>query len=88
MACSTPAPPPKAKPKRRLRDWLSVHVKTKSPNPAMPIKVDGSALSAQPKRVISAKPRVIKAVRAFAPKPMPSAMPAPIAITFLTAPPS
>ena len=28
------------------------------------------------------------AVRAFAPKPMPSAMPAPIAMTFFTAPPS
>ena len=35
-----------------------------------------------------AKPRVIKAVRALAPKPKPSDIPAPIAITFLTAPPS
>jgi rhodanese-related sulfurtransferase len=37
-----------------------------------------------PKRVISAIPRVINAVLAFAPNPIPSEIPAPIAITFLT----
>ena len=88
MASSTLSPLPKAKPKRRLRDWLSVQVRIKSPNPAIPIKVSGFAPSAHPKRDNSAKPRVISAVRAFAPNPTPSEIPAPMAITFLTAPPS
>ncbi len=39
-------------------------------------KVAGCAFNAKPKRVISANPRVIKAVLAFAPKPIPSAIPA------------
>ena len=88
IAVSTLSPLPSAKPKRRLRDWLSVQVKIKSPRPAIPIKVSGFAPRAQPNRVSSARPRVIKAVRALAPKPTPSEIPAPIAITFLTAPPS
>ena len=40
----------------------------------------------QPRRVISARPRVISAARALSPKPMPSEMPAAIPITFLAAP--
>ena len=75
-------------PKRRLRDWLSVQVSTRSPKPAIPIKVAGSAPSAAPRRDISVNPRVISAVRALAPKPMPSDIPAPMAMTFFTAPPS
>jgi hypothetical protein len=37
--------------------------------------------------VISARPRVISAARAFNPNPSPSHMPVAIAITFFTAPP-
>ena len=40
------------------------------------------------RRIISAKPRVIKAARAFIPNPKPSPIPAAIANTFFTAPPS
>src|SRR3569832_1559580 len=43
---------------------------------------------ATPSRMISARPRVTSAARALAPKPRPSAMPAAIASTFLTAPPT
>jgi glycerol-3-phosphate dehydrogenase len=39
MACWLSVPLPSIKPNRRLRDWLSVQVSTKSPKPDMPIKV-------------------------------------------------
>src|SRR5882757_11585603 len=32
-------PRPRARPRRRLRDWSSVHVSTRSPRPAKPMKV-------------------------------------------------
>jgi hypothetical protein len=56
--------------------------------PPNPMNVDARAPSASPKRVISAKPRVMSAVRVFAPNPIPSAMPVAIAMTFFTAPPT
>ena len=52
------------------------------------MKVFASAPSATPSRVISARPRVTRAARAFRPSCMPSAMPVAIASTFLTAPPT
>ena len=53
------------------------------------MKVSARAPSATPSRVISARPRVISAARAFRPeRRMPSAMPVAIASTFLTAPPT
>ena len=48
----------------------------------------GRAPRASPRRVISAKPRVMSAARAFIPKPNPSAMPVAIASIFFTAPPT
>ena len=77
-----------ARPKRRLRDWLSVLVSTRSPRPARPMKVSGCAPSATPRRITSDRPRVISAMRVFAPKPRPSESPAPTASTFFTAPPT
>ena len=50
-----------------LRDNAPVHVKIKSPVPAKPIMVFCCAPIATAKRVISAKPRVTKAARAFRP---------------------
>ena len=52
------------------------------------MNVSGRPPSRSPRRVISASPRVISAARALSPKPSPSEMPAAIAITFLTAPPT
>ena len=52
------------------------------------MKVSRAAPSFTPRRIISASPRVISATRVLAPKPMPSAMPEPMAMTFLTAPPT
>ena len=56
--------------------------------PASPAKVSGSAPMATPSRVISASPRVISAARGLLPSPSPSRIPAAMAITFLSAPPS
>lgn len=56
--------------------------------PERPANVSAFAPSATPMRVISARPRVMRATRVFEPKPSPSEMPAPIAITFLSAPPT
>jgi hypothetical protein len=56
--------------------------------PASPAKVRARAPNATPRRVISARPRVSSAARALAPRSSPSLMPAAIAITFLSAPPS
>ena len=67
---------------------LPVAVSTRSPKPDKPMKVSGLAPSATPRRVISARPRVIKAARALRPRFMPSTMPVAIASTFLTAPPT
>ncbi len=52
------------------------------------MKVSAFAPSATPSRVISARPRVINAARAFWPSASASAMPVAMANTFLTAPPT
>src|SRR3989475_7342083 len=87
-ACSRVCPCPIAIPRLRLRDNAPVAVRIRSPMPARPAKVNGSAPRATPSRVISARPRVISAARVLLPSPNPSRMPAATAITFLSAPPS
>ena len=52
------------------------------------MNVSGRAPRARPRRVISAKPRVINAARAFRPSASPSHRPVAIASTFFTAPPT
>ena len=66
---------------------IPVHVSTKSPMPARPPMVMGWAPLATANRVISTRPRVIRAALALFPKPRPSDMPQAMASTFLRAPP-
>ena len=54
--------------------------------PDRPAKVAGSAPSAVPRRVISARPRVMRVERVLMPSPMPSAAPIATAMTFFVAP--
>src|SRR5581483_1727313 len=77
-----------ATPSARLRLSCPREVRIRSPIPARPAKVSGSAPIATPSRVISARPRVRSAARGLWPRPRPSRMPAAMAITFLSAPPS
>ena len=53
-----------------------------------PRTVDDSPPSVATRRRISPQPRVTSAAMAFVPKPKPSLMPAAMAITFFTAPPT
>src|SRR5881398_512375 len=87
-ACDSAVPRASSTPSERLRDSGPVAVRMRSPIPARPAKVAGSAPSATPSRVISASPRVISAARVLWPRPSPSRIPAARAITFLSAPPS
>ena len=52
------------------------------------MNVSGCAPIATPRRVISARPRVMSAARALKPMPRPSQAPMATAITFLIAPPT
>src|SRR4030095_3821753 len=81
-------PRPSFSPKVRFLDNGEEQVATRSPSPASPEKVYGSAPNAAPSRAVSASPLVISDAFALSPKPIPSAMPTAIAITFLTAPAS
>ena len=56
--------------------------------PASPASVSGLAPLRTANREISARPRVISAARELWPRPSPSATPAAMAMTFLSAPPS
>src|SRR5712664_929602 len=87
-ACSSVLPCPSATPSVRLRDRAPVAVRIRSPIPARPANVIGWAPSVTPRRVISARPRVIRAARVLKPSPRPSRIPAARAITFLSAPAS
>src|SRR5258706_798721 len=87
-ASSRRFPSPSSTPSWWLRDRGPVAVRIRSPIPASPAKVAGSAPSATPNRVISASPRVIRAARVLWPIPSPSRMPAARAMTFLSAPAS
>ena len=49
---------------------------------------EGVGAQSTARRVISARPRVIRAARALCPKPRPSEMPQAMASTFFSAPPS
>src|SRR5208282_3649709 len=80
-------PRPRLKPKVKLRDCGLEHVSSKSPRPERPIIVSALAPYARPKRTSSAKPRVVSAAAALAPRPRPLTIPAAIASTFLAAPP-
>ena len=61
------------------------HVTIRSPMPASPENVSGSAPSASPSRAISTRPRVTSAAFALSPSPSPSTAPAASAITFFAA---
>src|SRR5439155_7436593 len=87
-ASSRLLPSPSSTPSWWLRDSGPVAVRMRSPIPASPANVAGSAPSATPRRVISASPRVIRAARVLWPIPRPSRMPAARAMTFLSAPAS
>src|SRR5438874_8256032 len=87
-ASSSRFPSPSSTPSWWLRDRGPVAVRIRSPIPARPANVAGSAPSATPNRVISASPRVISAARVLWPSPRPSKMPAASAMTFLRAPAS
>src|SRR5205807_1502618 len=87
-ASSSRFPSPSSTPSWWLRERGPVAVRMRSPIPASPANVAGSAPSATPNRVISASPRVIRAARVLWPKPSPSKMPAARAMTFLSAPAS
>ena len=56
--------------------------------PASPANVSGFAPAAMPRRIISASPRVRSPALPLSPKPSPSAAPAAMATTFLSAPAS
>src|SRR5205814_9609424 len=87
-ACSSVSPRPRCSPKVRLRDSGEQHVATRSPRPASPEKVSGSAPRRTPSRAVSARPRVIRVALVLSPKPSACAIPYASAITFFTAPPS
>ena len=83
---ATVRPWPSSSPKVRFRDSGDEQVATRSPRPASPEKVYGSAPRAAPSRLVSASPRVITDAVALAPRPSPMAIPTARAITFLVAP--
>ena len=87
-SCDASCPGRGCSPKVRLRDSGDMQVAMRSPSPASPAKVTGSAPSATPSRAVSARPRVMIEALVLSPMPMPSAMPTASAMTFLTAPPS
>ncbi len=63
------SPAPSARPRAKLRDCAELQVSDRSPRPERPASVSGRAPIATARRVISAKPRVISAARAEAPRP-------------------
>ena len=71
-----------------MRLYGLMHVVMRSPIPANPANVAGSPPIATPSRVSSANPRVMTAARVLSPTPRPWAMPAAMATTFFSAPPS
>ena len=59
-----------------------------SPMPASPAKVSALPPMATPRRVTSARPRVMRAERVLSPAPWPSPIPTAIAMIFLSTPPN
>jgi hypothetical protein len=76
-------PWPSFSPNVRLRESGEEQVATRSPSPARPISVSGSAPSAIASRAVSASPRVISDAVVLSPKPSPAAMPTHRPTTFL-----
>ena len=68
----------------RLKGLMQVAMM--SPIPASPANVRASPPMAMPRRLSSATPRAIVMARVLSPAPRPSAIPAAIATTFLSAP--
>src|ERR1035438_10765826 len=64
-------PRPSFTPKEWLRDSGDMHVAIRSPTPARPEKVAGSAPSATPSRRVSASPRVMMVDLVLSPMPNP-----------------
>ena len=85
-ASTTLMPSPRRRPKVWLRDRGLEQVATRSPRPAKPEKVSGTAPRASPSRVISTRPRVMMVALEMSPNPHPDAAPTARAMTFLTAP--
>ena len=78
----------RSSPARRFRDSGLMQVAMRSPTPARPANVRGSAPTAMPRRVISARPRVMIAAFPLSPSSSPSTIPAARATTFFSAPAS
>ena len=76
------------RPTRWFRERGLAQVTMRSPMPARPEKVRGSAPRAVPSRAISARPRVINIARTFSPRSIPAAAPETMAMTFFSAPAS
>ena len=70
-ASSRVAPSPSCSPKVWLRDKGDEQVATRSPSPASPANVVGSAPRRMPRRVVSARPRVMIVAFVLSPMPMP-----------------
>ena len=68
-------PEPTSAPKRRLRLWGPVAVRTRSPMPARPVTVSGRPPNRSTRRDISASPRVMRAALALWPSPRDSTRP-------------
>ena len=83
MISSVVMPWPSFSPKVRLRESGEEQVATRSPRPARPIRVSGSAPSFIASRAVSASPRVISDAVVLSPKPSPIAIPTHSATTFL-----
>ena len=86
MTSETARPCPRRTPNEWLRDSGDMHVAMRSPTPASPANVGASPPSAMPRRIVSARPRVMIEALELSPMPMPSAMPTASAMTFFTAP--
>src|SRR5260370_4216340 len=82
------SPRPRAMPSAKLRDCGLEQVRIRSPRPASPAMGSLRAPQARPSRVSSEKPRVVRAACADAPNFLPTAIPAALASTFFSAPPS
>ena len=87
-ACAEVMPSPRRRPNVRFRDNGELQVATRSPIPARPANVRGSAPIASPSLAISASPRVMSVALVLSPRPSAIAIPTAIAMMFFTAPPS
>mmetsp|Transcript_12259 Transcript_12259/g.23080 ORF Transcript_12259/g.23080 Transcript_12259/m.23080 type:complete len:337 (+) Transcript_12259:1593-2603(+) len=86
--CCSFFPLPSSIPTFLFLDSPPRHVSIRSPMPARPFMVCSWPPMATASRFISLQPRVTSRATAFTPRPKPSATPARIAITFLSAPPT